>query len=185
MSSFLSENLKKLRKKAGLSQNALAKKLNVSQTAIYYWENGKREPDLDTIFKLSDIFNIGVDDILGIENSLPEDIALQMEQEYLQNFKNDVANISFEHLSDSELNDLEECSDLLFNSFFALNLCGKKEAAKRVKELTYIDKYTKAEDTKMPKPLKFNAVAAHERTDIEVTDEMRAADDAIMEDDDF
>ena len=50
-----SEKLKALRKKHGHTQSTLAHLLNVSQNAIYNWENGKREPNLDTILKIADM----------------------------------------------------------------------------------------------------------------------------------
>ncbi len=59
-----------------------------------------------------------------------------------------------------------------------LNALGKQEAEKRVQELTYIPKYTTPDDHLILQ-------AAHERTDIEVTDEMRKHDDDIMNDENF
>ena len=54
----LSDMIKKLRIEAGMSQAALAKELGVSQSAIYYWENGKREPSLDMLEKIANHFMI-------------------------------------------------------------------------------------------------------------------------------
>ena len=136
-----SANLKKLRKKAGLSQSALAKKLNVSQTAIYYWENGKREPDLDMLFKISDYFNTDVPMLLGLNDNSSSEIERILSQNPSQ--YGDFSSFSFEKLTDSEVEELEKCSEVLYTSFFTLNLLGKKEAAKRVEELTHIEKYTK------------------------------------------
>lgn len=48
-----SEKLLKLRKDKGLSQNELAKKANLSQTAIYYLEKGKRQAKFETIIKIA------------------------------------------------------------------------------------------------------------------------------------
>lgn len=59
-----------------------------------------------------------------------------------------------------------------------LNALGKQEAEKRLQELTYIPKYTTPDDHLILQ-------AAHERTDIEVTDEMRKHDDDIMNDENF
>lgn len=49
-----SEKLLKLRRDKGLSQNELAKKTGLSQTAIYYWEKGKRQPKFETIIKIAE-----------------------------------------------------------------------------------------------------------------------------------
>ena len=67
---------------------------------------------------------------------------------------------------------------MLFRSYNQLNALGKQEAEKRVQELTYIPKYTTPDDHLILQ-------AAHERTDIEVTDEMRKHDDDIMNDENF
>lgn len=60
--------------------------------------------------------------------------------------------------------------------FNILNDIGKHEATKRVKELTYLPQYSIK--TILPD-------AAHERTDISITDEMRKHDDDIMNEDNF
>ena len=64
-----------LRKKAGLSQNELAAKLNVHQTAISQWETGKTHPDMNTIRLLADLFNTTTDYLLhrtDVVNAHPE-----------------------------------------------------------------------------------------------------------------
>lgn len=59
------ERLKELRTEAGLSRAALAKKVNVSERLISYWENGKRECDFDMLILLADILSVSVDYLLG------------------------------------------------------------------------------------------------------------------------
>lgn len=63
MSDFY-KRLKELRANAGLTQKELADSLNVTQTAITYWENEKREPSLDMIAKIADYFNVSVESLL-------------------------------------------------------------------------------------------------------------------------
>lgn len=60
-----SNRLKELRLGNGLTQKQLADKLNVSQNAIYNWENGKRQPDFQTLEKLAKIFDVNIDFLLG------------------------------------------------------------------------------------------------------------------------
>ena len=48
-------NIRKFRKKAGMSQNDLAEKLNVTRQTVSSWENGKTYPDLDMVVRLSDV----------------------------------------------------------------------------------------------------------------------------------
>ena len=50
-----SENLKKLRKRANLSQSELANLLGINQYNISFWEIGRSEPNIEQIIKISEI----------------------------------------------------------------------------------------------------------------------------------
>ncbi len=65
MISRTSEILKSLRTEKGYSQAQLAQKLKAAQNTISNWENGTREPDLSTIAKLAEIFDVSTDYLLG------------------------------------------------------------------------------------------------------------------------
>lgn len=56
--------LKDLRLEHGMSQDELSEKLFVSRQAISNWEVGKSVPDYDCLLKLSDLYNIKVEEIL-------------------------------------------------------------------------------------------------------------------------
>lgn len=64
----LSENIKLMRLKKGYTQKELAEMLEVGQTTIANYEQGKRIPDADKIRKLGDIFNVSIDYLLGRES---------------------------------------------------------------------------------------------------------------------
>lgn len=53
------------RKKAGMTQADLGVKLNVSAQAVSKWENGLSEPDIGTLKKMSELFNVSMDVLLG------------------------------------------------------------------------------------------------------------------------
>lgn len=53
--------IKDLRLEKGVSQNKLAKALGLTQQAISAYENGLREPDLETLNKIANFFNVSVD----------------------------------------------------------------------------------------------------------------------------
>lgn len=61
----LSDKLFSLRKKQGLSQEALAEKLNVSRQAVSRWENGSAQPDASNILQLSKLFDVTADYLLN------------------------------------------------------------------------------------------------------------------------
>ena len=62
------ERLKLLRKKCGYTQVSLAETLGVSKGTVAMWETGKRTPDFDTLIRLSDLFDVRTDYILGKSN---------------------------------------------------------------------------------------------------------------------
>lgn len=61
---MLSENIKMLRKRHGLSQGELAKILNVHQTAVSQWENKRTRPDPDALQNMAALFDVSVDYLL-------------------------------------------------------------------------------------------------------------------------
>lgn len=66
---LFSERLKELRKESGLTQSALAKKLDVSCLTYSNYEHGKSVPAVDTILKLCDTLYVSADYLLGRTNS--------------------------------------------------------------------------------------------------------------------
>lgn len=69
------ENLKMLRKQAGMSQEQLAEKIGVSRQAVTKWETGAGIPDIENIMAISTLFDISIDDLLSNESGskkLPE-----------------------------------------------------------------------------------------------------------------
>lgn len=62
------ERLKSLRKKCGYTQVSLAETLGVSKGTVAMWEAGKRTPDFETLIRLSDLFDVRTDYILGKSN---------------------------------------------------------------------------------------------------------------------
>lgn len=65
MSNKFFERIYELRVEKNLSRADLALKLNVSVRLIGYWETGERECDFDMLLKISDIFSVSVDYLLG------------------------------------------------------------------------------------------------------------------------
>lgn len=54
-----------LRKKKKLSQREFGRLIGAAQNTVCNWENGKREPDAQTLNKISAFFNVSVDYLLG------------------------------------------------------------------------------------------------------------------------
>ena len=51
------ENLKKIRKSKGLSQEELADRVKVSRQSVSKWETGEAYPEMNNILQLCKIFN--------------------------------------------------------------------------------------------------------------------------------
>ncbi len=64
---MICERIKILRENAGYSQSQLAKKLNVSRSAVNAWEMGFSAPTTQYIIAMAKLFHVSSDYILGIE----------------------------------------------------------------------------------------------------------------------
>jgi len=62
------ENLKALRKESGETQKQVADKLNVVESCYANWEQGRTEPNIESIKKLCTIFNVSADELLGLKD---------------------------------------------------------------------------------------------------------------------
>ena len=63
-------NLRDLRKEYGYSQKQVAEKLNISQQTYSDYENGKTEPATDTLIRISKLYNVSLDYLLGVVDEL-------------------------------------------------------------------------------------------------------------------
>lgn len=59
------ERLRKLREDAEMSQAEAAEKVNCSAKSLSNYERNIREPDLDTLIRLCDLFHVTADYLLG------------------------------------------------------------------------------------------------------------------------
>ena len=62
---MLNENIKRIRKSKGLSQEELAIKLNVVRQTVSKWENGMSVPDSSMLIMLADELDATVSELLG------------------------------------------------------------------------------------------------------------------------
>ena len=73
---MLSDNIKRIRKSKGLSQEELAIKLNVVRQTVSKWENGLSVPDSDMLITLADELDTSVNVLLGetVTESMTDDL---------------------------------------------------------------------------------------------------------------
>lgn len=70
--------LREIREAKGMSQIEAAKQLNVSRQSYNFYENGKRDPDTQTLQRMAEFFNVSVDYLLGRDDKLFPKFNLQM-----------------------------------------------------------------------------------------------------------
>ena len=63
---MLSKNIHELRISFGWSQVQLAQKLGITKQTVSNWENDNIQPSIDMLVKLSNIFNVSTDYLLGL-----------------------------------------------------------------------------------------------------------------------
>lgn len=73
------------RKRAGMSQEALAAKLSISRQAVSRWETGEAIPDTEKIIQLSRLFHVSTDYLL-----LDEIEAQQTEEHSIEEYPTDI-----------------------------------------------------------------------------------------------
>ncbi len=59
------KNLKKLRQESGVSQQGLADVILVSQQSVNKYENKDVEPDMATLVKIAEYFDVSLDYLVG------------------------------------------------------------------------------------------------------------------------
>ena len=68
------EKLKTERSKMGWSQEELAAKLYVSRQSVSKWENGQNYPGIEIIIKISDLFDVAIDELLRSDEELTKKV---------------------------------------------------------------------------------------------------------------
>ncbi len=67
--SVFSERLKETRQKRNYTQKNVAEHLGIAERAYQNYEYGNREPNLDTLIKLADYFDVSLDFLSGRSNA--------------------------------------------------------------------------------------------------------------------
>ena len=61
----IAKNLLYFRKKSGLSQKEFAEKLDVNNSAVCNWENGRNSIDIEKLFKACEVLGVTVNEMYG------------------------------------------------------------------------------------------------------------------------
>lgn len=121
------ENIKRIRKEKGISQQALGEKLGVKQQTVAQYEKIQDMPKLETVRRIASALGVYIGDLNPDWSQIPfEEISKDLEDQ-----KKDWI--------EEDKKDQQE----LLQKYNSLNELGKMEAQKRVGELTQLDQYKK------------------------------------------
>lgn len=149
--------IKAARIKAGLTQGQLADKLNISFVNISQWENGARNPKIETLKKIADALGVEVWELADFDTASRmmeyENVAHEIKQdmmdsaytpeEYEEARKTSISEIQMSlalaDIERSRLNNLQ-------SAFLRLNETGQKKAVENVEDLAKIPEYQKKDE---------------------------------------
>ena len=61
----LNENIRRLRRAAGLSQEELAGRLGVSRQSVSLWEQGETNPTVENIYAMTEVLGVSFDELMA------------------------------------------------------------------------------------------------------------------------
>lgn len=125
----LGQAIAQIRKERGLTQEAFAKMYNVTRQTVSNWENEKSYPDLSTLVKISDEFNVSLDILLKGDFRMVKDIDKKIKKQpfYIGIIIGlviiVVALFSFIYVNDKRLSDTtKDIADLVLNSAVSIEI---------------------------------------------------------------
>ncbi len=67
--------IKEIREKKGILQKDLAARLGIANNTFSQYENGKREPDVETLKRIAEALGVSLDELVGVEGQKKEEPA--------------------------------------------------------------------------------------------------------------
>ena len=67
MQLYIGDNIKRLRRQKGVTQETLAERMHVSAAAVSKWERNETLPDISMVLPLASYFGVSTDEILGLD----------------------------------------------------------------------------------------------------------------------
>lgn len=126
MPTYTGDMIRKYRTEKGLTQKKLGELCGIADSNIRKYESGNQNPKIETLQKIADALDIPVNRLLAGKIISRDELKEKLSEYGLTHLVLD---------TEEERTVLENCKKL--------NETGKKEAAKRVEELTHLEKYTK------------------------------------------
>lgn len=159
--------LKQIRIERKVTQKELAAYLNVSQNAIFNWENGKREPPFETIIKIADYFEVSPTYIMGWESDIESLCGMTTFQDEIEDYTQELGEFLYYNPQHKAL--------------FDASMEVKPQDVNLAKEMLDRINGKAADQPRRNEQLN----AAHKRTDIEIPDGVDTSENDIMDDEDL
>ena len=67
---YMNNRIRELRKKKGITMKQLGEVVDLAESTISQYETGKREPDNETLLKISEYFEVTVGYLIGAEEAI-------------------------------------------------------------------------------------------------------------------
>ena len=93
-----SENLIKLRRQKGLSQEELGNEVRVTRQTVSKWELGETTPEMDKLIELASLFEISIDELVG-NNKYRNKLKKYIKSEYVYKSKSSLNGIPLVHIN--------------------------------------------------------------------------------------
>ena len=160
----LGQAIAQIRKERGLTQEAFAKMYNVTRQTVSNWENEKSYPDLSTLVKISDEFNVSLDVLLKGDFRMVKNIDKKIKKQpfYISIIIGliviVIALFSFIYVNDKSLSDTtKDYADFILNSVVSIEIYdsqsgelitkyGDKSSIDKVHAILDIENWEKAEN---------------------------------------
>lgn len=131
----IGNRIRSLRSEYGMTQTALGEQLNVGKTTISNYENGNSFPDNEVLLKLSKIFNVSTDYLLGVSNIRDRSILTPKDEKNiaktLDMLKDQIENNQSGELNYNGIEVTDDDADLLLDAMeIALRRIKKKNKEK-------------------------------------------------------
>lgn len=153
-----------LRKNKGLTQAELGGMLNITAQAISKWENDLSEPDINSIKNMCEIFEITVDEFLGISNSKSKEnsdtetsniIVGTCEKCDKPVSYNDCKYLSYRYVPNSKLYKVVPCD---YNNIFCSACYDEMMEIKKYEQYARIEQENKDKKSRKKRKTKNNAI---------------------------
>lgn len=135
--SVLAERMTELRKKHNFTQEDIAKYLDCNRATVANYENGKRQPDYNTLIKLAKRYNVTTDYLLGVTDVTTTDKDLKFICDYTGlNEKSIITLSKFKEMANGNIG-----IDDVPEKFYKYTLCETFDEERTLREYIFTSKH--------------------------------------------